>query len=143
MSYHARTPRMVTPRLAPQPPPVVYATVGTAPYQPAGSHYPGQVFHVAPSEPGYSRGRHRSSSRSRDHKRSHSSGGRHHRHHRHHRRSSTPSHSIPSHYSPGNQYAVSRSFPCRSFGECRSNSKFSDYSLSSSPSSLGVCSTLS
>lgn len=141
--YH--TPRMVNPRLTPQP--VVYTTVNTSPYHdPAalghrrsmGPHYPSpQMFHVATSDPSHSRGRHGSSSRSHRHRRSHSvdrHGGS--RHHRHHRRSSTPVRSMPAHYSPGTQYAVSRSPFDRIIGECRSNSKFSDYSLQPSPSLL-------
>lgn len=134
MAHYPRTPRTRTPMLAPQPAPVLYASVGTAPYQSPGSHYPGpQLYHVAASEP-YSRGRHRSSSRSRNHRRSNSSGGG--RHHRHRHRSSTPSRSMPSHYSPGAQYAVSRSHVSYAIGKCKSNSKFSGYSLHPSPPSL-------
>ncbi|KAF9651775.1 hypothetical protein BDM02DRAFT_3184282 [Thelephora ganbajun] len=115
MSHYTRTPRMVTPRLVPQPTPVVYAPVNTpTPYynhelgrrQSLGPHYPGQqIYHVPASEPSHSRGHHRSSSKSRKHRRSHSTdrhGGRHH----HHRRSSTPNHSVPVRYSPETQYAT-------------------------------------
>lgn len=144
MSHFVPTPRMVNPRLAHQPPPVVYPAVNASPYyEPATlgrrqsmGHYPGgpQVYHVTSSDPSHSRGHHRSSSRNHRHRRSHSvdrhrSG----RHQRHHRRSSTPSRSMPAHYSPETQYAVSRSPFDRIIGECRSDSKISDYSLQPSP----------
>ena len=140
MSHYTRTPRAFTPRLAPQPSPIVYTT--PTPYynesvtrgrrQSLGSYLPSQqMYHVAASEPSR---HHRSSSKSHKHRRSHSTdrhgGSRHHRHHR------TPSRSTSVRYSPEVQYAVSRSAFDRIIGECRSNSIFSDHSLQSSPSSF-------
>jgi len=109
---------MVTPRLVPQSSPFLYATVNTPSQyynepatrgrrQSLGPYPPGQQFyHVATSEPSHSR-RHRSSSKSHKHRRSHSTDR--HGSSRHHRRHRTPSRSTSVRYSPDVQYATTPS----------------------------------